>query len=274
MRLLSWNVCGLAAAGRKGALAALLDLAPAVDVFAFQETRCDDAKAMALLAPMVARGYAHVALHASRVKAGHAGVAIVSRLPFKRLPDMPGDDQGRVLTVDLGGVTLVAAYVQNAGVKALERLPDRIAWDARFLAHVAAQGQPTVVCGDLNVARDELDVHHPERQGRHAGFTPQERAGFEALLAATGLVDTFRRARPGEAKYSYWSNFARSREKGLGWRIDYFLAPADLPCGDPDILDGVLGSDHAPVVLTVAVAAMADRKADLVAALAALKARA
>ena len=256
MRLLSWNVCGLRAASRKGALQTLLELDPGVDVFALQETRCDDAQAAACLAPMFAdkRGYVHVALNPSRVKAGHSGVAVVSRLPFLRLPDMEGDDQGRVLTVDLGAWVLVTAYVQNAGQKALERLPERVAWDARFLAHVRAVqalGKPVVVCGDLNVAREPADVHHPERQRRHAGFTPEERAGFETFLAATGLVDTYRASHPDGVAYSYWSNFARSREKDLGWRIDYCLAPEGVAWHAADVLADVRGSDHAPVVLSL-----------------------
>lgn len=269
MKLLSWNVCGIRAIMRKGALAPVL-AAGDYDVVALQEVRCDEAATCALAADLgggLGGGYPHVAVNAGGRK-GYAGTAILSRVPFARLPDPGIDDEGRVVAADFGDFVLVTAYVTNAGQGSLERLPKRVAWDAAFAAFVRGIAKPVVLCGDFNVAREPIDVHHPERQARAAGYTDEERAGFEALLAARGLVDTFRAAHPGEVRYSYWSNFAQSRAKNLGWRIDYVLASPGVATAGADILDGAMGSDHAPVALEVR-----DRLPDLVATFRALKAQ-
>ena len=254
MRLVSWNVCGIRAIMRKGALAPVLE-AGRYDVVALQEVRCEEDDARSLVSSHLGASYPHVAVNASRARKGYAGTAILSRVPFERLPDPGIDDEGRVIAADFGDFVLVTAYVTNAGQKALERLDARVEWDARFLAFVRGIAKPVVLCGDFNVAREPVDVHHPERQARKAGYTAQEREGFEALLALKGgLVDTFRATHPGPPgaeRYTFWSNFAQSRAKNLGWRIDYFLTSPELAVADADILTDAAGSDHAPVTLSL-----------------------
>ena len=263
MKILSWNVCGIRSVMRKGALAPVLE-AGGYDIVALQEVRCDPDGACVVMGDM---GYPHVAVNAA-TKKGYAGTALLSRAPFQRLPDPGLDDEGRLIAADFGDFILITAYVPFSGQKTLDRLPQRMEWDARVAAYVAGLTKPVILCGDLNVARTPMDVHHPERQKRAAGFTPEERTGFETLLATHGgLRDTFREAHPEQIKYSFWSNFAQSRTKNLGWRLDYILASPGLGIAGADILADAVGSDHAPVV-----AELLDRRPALVAAFGALKA--
>lgn len=258
-KLVSWNVCGLKSIMRKEALAPLLGTD--VDVIALQETRCGNETAGALFETLRTQGhgeYAHVAMQSSCVTSGYSGVSILSRLPFARLTSMENDVEGRVVSADFADFVLVNVYVKNSGMKALERLPDRVEWDERFLAYVKGvaafardRGKPLVVCGDFNAARHDIDVHRPERHRRSAGFTDEERGGLERLIGEVGLVDSFRAANPGRVEYSYWSNFNQCRTRDLGWRIDYFFF-ADAPLRRvrtraADIMVGVRGSDHAPI---------------------------
>lgn len=293
MRFLSWNVAGLAACQRQNALRPLLE--GVADVIALQEIRCNDAKARDLLAPVHSHGFIHVATRASTTRAGHAGVALLSRIPFRLMPCMrvEGGDadepDGRVLTVQFDNdVVLVNVYVPHAG-RALERASDRAAWDVRFLAYVTdllTTYRAVIVCGDLNVAYQDVDVHHPERHGsasRVAGCTVAERLSMTRLLDDAGFRDTFRDAYPTERKYSFWTRMSRgARGLGLGWRLDYILVSPGLAdrVSGADILDAVQGSDHAPVVVTVGVSPevpearvpeVPDRLAELLATFEALK---
>ena len=204
---------------------------------------------------------------ASARKKGYSGVAVLSKVPFDVLPDPGLDDEGRVVAVDFGTFILVNVYVMNAGA-GLARLKDREAWDERFAAFVAGIAKPVLLCGDFNVARAPLDVNSPETKARVAGYTVEERAGFERLLERRALIDTFRALHPAAVKYSYWSNFAKSRERNVGWRIDYALASPELSFSGADVLTHVAGSDHAPVVVRVE---PADRRLDLLATFQALK---
>mmetsp|Transcript_37121 Transcript_37121/g.116796 ORF Transcript_37121/g.116796 Transcript_37121/m.116796 type:complete len:187 (+) Transcript_37121:754-1314(+) len=164
------------------------------------------------------------------------------------------DLEGRVITAELEDMFVVTVYTPNAG-QALARLSYRTSeWDRAFQAHVLRlqASKPVVVCGDLNVARDPIDLHAPGTSGGRAGYTPEERASFEKLLAATGLVDTFRHVHGGvEDVYSYWCYRSGARKGNRGWRIDYFLASEGLRgrVHDARVLNHVPGSDHCPVAL-------------------------
>jgi len=160
-----------------------------------------------------------------------------------------------VLTAEFGGCFVVCAYVPNAQ-QGLVRLDYRLRWDADFRAHlgVLAARKPVFVCGDLNVAHNEIDLENPKANRKNAGFSDEERASFSELLAS-GFADTFRVKNPDAVRrYSWWSYRSAARERNIGWRIDYWLAstaPAahalDGHWCKPEIHDGFLGSDHCPV---------------------------
>jgi exodeoxyribonuclease III len=290
LTVLSWNVNGLRAVHKKGALADLLHMLhqqqgnnAAPDVVCLQEIRCTEPVARTILAS-IAPQYPHVCIHPSTDRKGYSGTAILSKLPPLAPPvrDFPasgrGDDdnsgsgsgssdprEGRLIAWRLAGdITVVCVYAPNSQ-EHLRRLTYRTEdWEPKFRDYMRALNQATrgrvVVCGDLNVAHREIDIHHPKRNVAHAGFTPQERAAMDALLEHAQLSDTFRQLHPEAVKYSYWSNFGNARAKNKGWRIDYVLAGAALAGRrssrlliGADILTDVQGSDHAPVTATFAI---------------------
>jgi exodeoxyribonuclease III len=173
-----------------------------------------------------------------------------------------GDDwDGRVLTAVFERHVVVSIYSPNSGVGTLKNLQHRIeSFEPELRSYLEQLGtwsrscdRCIIVAGDLNVAAEDIDIHDPKGRHKMAGFTPQERAAFASLLADTGLLDTFRSLHPHTRQYTYWSNFARSRERNKGWRIDYILlAQEALPrVQSICIKDQVKGSDHAPVVLDI-----------------------
>jgi exodeoxyribonuclease-3 len=168
---------------------------------------------------------------------------------------LPGhDDEGRVLTTEFPDFYVVNVYTPNAQDD-LRRLPYRMEWDAAFLAFVKnlETCKPVIFAGDLNVAHREIDLARPKQNRKSAGFTDEERAGFDAIVAA-GFIDSFRHFHPDEpGHYSWWSYRGGAREKNEGWRIDYFCVSAALlpRVKKTGILPGVLGSDHCPVVIEV-----------------------
>ena len=246
-----------------------------------QELRCARAAAGTLLDAALGTRWAGVYAHRafrccedSTRGTGYAGVALVSRLPLRSLHEPrvsePADREGRVLQARVaapgGGppLTVVCVYAPNSGQARLERLSYRAgAWEPAFRAYLerlGGGGARVLVAGDLNVAAGPLDLHHgdPEREAaRLVGYTPQERDAFARLLRGCGLVDSWRRLHPAPARaegFTYWSNFARSRERNKGWRIDYCLASAELA---PLLLraeprQDLGGSDHAPLVVDLA----------------------
>jgi exodeoxyribonuclease-3 len=164
------------------------------------------------------------------------------------------DREGRVLTLEFDSFHFVNVYVPNAQ-RELTRLPYRQTWDRALVDYLTGlqQRKPVVCCGDLNVAHQPLDLARPKENVRTHGFTAEERAGFDAFLAA-GFVDTFRLFVQEGGHYTWWSQMNRARERNIGWRIDYFLASATLQpaLSRAWILSDVLGSDHCPVGLELA----------------------
>jgi len=247
--LVSWNLNGVASAARSGALGRV----PLADVVCLQELRCSSDAAASGLLQAAFPGY-HVHCFVSQERRGHSGVAVVSRerpAAVRRGLD-EGDRDGRVLTAEFRGLTVVCVYSPNSGTS-LQNLDYRTReWEPRFRRFLRGIAGPLVVCGDLNVAPGPLDVHHPERHERSAGYTARERRAFRRLTEETGLVDCFRHLYPNRVAYTYWSNFARARERGLGWRLDHFLAdPRLVRARAAAVLSDVPGSDHAPVVLVL-----------------------
>ena len=245
MKLISWNVNGLRAAAGKGFADAVAQLD--ADVVCLQETKLQPGQ-IDLPLPGY-RQYWH-----SAEKKGYSGTAAFTRaLPLSvrtGLYDM--DSEGRVMTLDMGGFYLVNVYTPNSQ-DGLKRLPFRMAWDDAFRAYAAALDaeKPVVICGDLNVAHEEIDLKNPRTNRMNAGFTDEERAKMTALLRA-GFQDTFRALHP-EARdaYSWWSYRFHARENNAGWRIDYFLVSDRLlpRVAGASIHSEIYGSDHCPVEL-------------------------
>lgn len=267
MKIISWNVNGIRAIHKKGALDALID-AEAPDVLCLQEIRCNDAVAQKEIRERyLDKGYPHVYTNTSKLRKGYSGTAILSKVPARHVAyDLPDDDtqEGRLIVATFDALTVACVYVPNSGQGDLKRLPYRIdTWEPRQRALFAKlqKAQPLVVCGDLNVAHTELDIHNPSRNRKHAGFTQEERQAFDALLQKTQLCDTFRTLHPNTVKYSWWSNFGNARQTNKGWRIDYILAScAASRIQHADILTHVMGSDHAPVTATLALALARSRQ--------------
>ena len=163
------------------------------------------------------------------------------------------DHEGRVVTLEMPEFFLVCCYTPNSQ-DGLKRLDYRMTWEDAFRAYLQrldAQ-KPVILCGDLNVAHEEIDIKNPKTNRHNAGFTDEERAKFSELLAA-GFTDSFRFKYPDEVKYSWWSYRFQARQKNAGWRIDYFVISDRLRerLDDARIHTDILGSDHCPVELTL-----------------------
>ena len=249
MKLLSWNVNGLRAALGKGC--ADFFAAGDYDCICLQETKLQEG-----LLPLELPGYTGYLHYAE--KKGYSGTAIYTRrepLSFRTGIGVPAfDAEGRAVTLEFPEFYLVTIYVPNSQ-RGLVRLPFRLKWEAAIREYLAGLQavKPVVVCGDLNVAAEEIDIHDPKGNRKNAGFSDEERAAFRELKAV-GLADVWREANPDTRKYSWWAYWGSARERNLGWRIDYFLVSRPLvpKVAAADILDQVPGSDHCPVTLELA----------------------
>ncbi len=252
MRLISWNVNGIRAAVKKDFLTTLQDMQP--DVLCIQETKAQDEQVITALGDD--HGY-HVVPH-SAVKLGYSGTAIFSRhqpLSVEFGLDIEQHDQeGRVITAEFDDFFLVTVYTPNSGSE-LKRLEYREQWDRDFRKHVEQLElkKPVVICGDLNVCHQPIDIARPDANyNKSAGYTQIEIDGIDNLLKA-GYIDSFRHLHPDTVKYSWWSMRGGARARNVGWRLDYFLVSEKLSerITGAEILNEVYGSDHCPVVLTL-----------------------
>ena len=188
-------------------------------------------------------------------KKGYSGTAIFTRHQPLSVSYGIGidehDHEGRVITLEMSDFFLVTVYTPNAQDE-LRRLDYRMRWEDDFQAYLREldKRKPVIVCGDMNVAHEEIDLKNPKTNRRNAGFTDEERAKFTQLLA-TGFTDTFRWLYPEEVTYSWWSYRFQARQKNAGWRIDYFVVSDRLRprIADAKIHTQILGSDHCPVEL-------------------------
>lgn len=259
MKIYSWNVNGIRAVHKKGLFLSFLEKHKP-DILCLQETKAE-------------RGQIEIELPNykehwnSAVKKGYSGTAIFSRdEPLKVINGFPDDfakrykfadelkrdagEEGRVITAEYPRLFVVSVYTPNAKDD-LSRLKLRHKhWDPAFLAYCKQleKKKPVVFCGDLNVAHTELDLANPKPNRGKKGFTEEEREGFQAFVDA-GFVDTFRMFTQGNGHYSWWSNFANSRARNVGWRIDYVMVSAKLrdAVKSAEIHAKVMGSDHCPV---------------------------
>ncbi len=248
MRLISWNVNGLRACVGKGFEESFAALD--ADFFCLQET-----KMQAGQLDLHFDGYESYWNYAD--KKGYSGTAIYCRQTPLSVTYGIGidehDHEGRVITLETEHFYLVNVYVPNAQ-DGLRRLDYRMKWEDDFRAYLQGLDakKPVIVCGDLNVAHEEIDLKNPKTNRRNAGFTGEERGKFTELLGS-GFTDTFRKLYPEQVTYSWWSYRFRAREKNAGWRIDYFVVSDRLfgQVSDSKIHTEVMGSDHCPVELVL-----------------------
>ena len=249
MKLISWNVNGIRACMQKGFLDYFM--AQEADIFCLQETKCQEGQ-VTLDLP----GYHQYWNYAE--KKGYSGTAIFSKeepISVKYgLGIEAHDHEGRVITLEFEKFFMVTVYTPNAQSE-LARIDYRMAWEEAFRGYLKGleAAKPVVVCGDLNVAHQEIDLKNPKTNRGNAGFSDEERGKMTELLAA-GFIDTFRYFHPElEGAYSWWSYRFKAREKNAGWRIDYFLASEALKENlvAAGIDKDILGSDHCPVYLEI-----------------------
>ena len=248
MKFISWNVNGLRACQTKGFSEAFKTLD--ADFFCLQETKLQQGQL-----DLQYEGYRSFWNYAD--KKGYSGTAVYTRHEPLNVSYGIGidlhDHEGRVITLDMPRFYLVCCYTPNSQ-DGLRRLDYRMQWEADFRAYLQRldSQKPVILCGDLNVAHQEIDLKNPKSNRQNAGFTDQERQQFSTLLDQ-GFVDTFRTLHPEQVTYSWWSYRFQARQKNAGWRIDYFvvsqrLLPSVLSA---DIHTDILGSDHCPVELTL-----------------------
>lgn len=246
MRLVSWNVNGLRACVGKG-FADIFEQLDA-DFFCLQET-----KMQAGQLDLQFLGYQSYWNYAD--KKGYSGTAIYTRHTPLSVAYGIGidahDHEGRVVTLEMPDFYLVCCYTPNSQ-DGLRRLDYRMTWEDDFRAYLLQldRQKPVVLCGDLNVAHEEIDLKNPKTNHQNPGFTDEERGKMTQLLGS-GFTDTFRFKYPEEVRYSWWSYRAQARAKNVGWRIDYFIVSDRLRdrIADAKIHTDILGSDHCPVEL-------------------------
>jgi len=248
MKFISWNVNGLRACVGKDFSQSFESLN--ADFFCLQETKMQ-AGQLELQFP----GYTSYWNYAE--KKGYSGTAIYTRKEPLAVSYGIGvdehDHEGRVITLEYDKFFLVTVYTPNAQEE-LRRLDYRMTWEDAFQAylHQLDAKKPVIVCGDMNVAHQEIDLKNPKTNRRSAGFTDEERSKMTQLLS-NGFTDTFRTLHPEQITYSYWSYRFRAREKNAGWRIDYFLISDRLrpQLKGASIHTEIYGSDHCPVELDI-----------------------
>lgn len=247
MKLISWNVNGLRAIIGKGFAESVLSFD--ADVICLQET-----KLQAGQTDLVLPGYESYWNYAE--KKGYSGTAIFTRVAPISVRNGIGlpehDTEGRVITMEFEKFYLVCCYTPNAQ-KELARLAYRMQWEDAFRAYLTGldAAKPVILCGDLNVAHNEIDLKNPKTNHHSAGFSDEERAQFTNLLSA-GFIDSFRHFYPDAVgEYSWWSYIGNARSRNAGWRIDYFVVSEKLKdeMADAKIHQEIMGSDHCPVEL-------------------------
>ena len=249
MKLISWNVNGIRACVGKGFLDYFKEAD--ADIFCIQET-----KMQAGQLELDLEGYEQYWNYAQRK--GYSGTAIFTKKKPLSVSYGIGieehDTEGRVITLEFEDFYMITVYTPNSQNE-LARLDYRMEWEDAFLSYLKKleENKPVIVCGDLNVAHQEIDLKNPKTNRKNAGFTDEERGKFQTLLD-NGFIDTFRYFYPDQTGiYSWWSYRFQARAKNAGWRIDYFLVSDSLKdrLADAKIHTDVMGSDHCPVELVL-----------------------
>lgn len=249
MKIISWNVNGLRACLGKGFMDFFNNIN--ADIFCVQET-----KMLPDQVPLDLIGYEKY--WNSAVKKGYSGTAVFTRIPPRSVTYGMNleehDQEGRIITLEFDDFYLVTVYTPNSK-RELLRLEYRMKWEDDFRAYLIEldQKKPVILCGDTNVAHQEIDIKNPKTNRRSAGFTDEEREKMTTLLQS-GFIDTFRYLYPDKKDaYTWWSYMMKARERNIGWRIDYFLLSDRLKhtIKDATIHADILGSDHCPVGLEI-----------------------
>ena len=248
MKLISWNVNGIRACLNKG----FSDFFKEVnaDIFCLQETKCQPEQIN-----LEFEGYTSYWNSAERK--GYSGTAIFTKKQPVNVTYGIGieehDKEGRIITLEFENFYLVTNYTPNAK-RELERLDYRMVWEDEIRKYLLElnKKKPVIMCGDLNVAHEEIDLKNPKTNKGNAGFTNEEREKMTELLNA-GFIDSYRYLYPEKIEYSWWSYMGHAREKNVGWRIDYFIVSNDFRenIKDATIYTEILGSDHCPVGLEI-----------------------
>jgi exodeoxyribonuclease-3 len=248
MKLISWNVNGIRACLNKG----FSDFFKEVnaDIFCLQETKCQPEQIN-----LEFEGYTSYWNSAERK--GYSGTAIFTKKQPVNVTYGIGieehDKEGRIITLEFENFYLVTNYTPNAK-RELERLDYRMVWEDEIRKYLLElnKKKPVIMCGDLNVAHEEIDLKNPKTNKGNAGFTNEEREKMTELLNA-GFIDSYRYLYPEKIEYSWWSYMGHAREKKVGWRIDYFIVSNDFKenIKDATIYTEILGSDHCPVGLEI-----------------------
>ncbi len=248
MKLVSWNVAGIRACIKKG----LPDFFAKIDadVFCMQEVKAEMNQI-----DFHPEGYKEYLYPAKRK--GYSGTMIYSKTEPLSVQYGYGeseyDDEGRSITAEFNDFYLVTTYVPNVK-RDLSRLESRMHFEDTFKAYLKKleEKKPVILCGDLNVAHNEIDIYNARANRGHAGFTDEERAKFTDLLAS-GFVDTFRKLHPDTVRYSWWSYIGHARDNNVGWRLDYFVVSESFfpKVKESYIYDDVFGSDHCPIGLEI-----------------------
>lgn len=249
VELVSWNVNGLRACVKKGFLDYFKDVD--ADIFCIQETKLQEGQIALDL-----EGYYQYWNYA--LKKGYSGTAVFTKhQPLSVRYGLGTDDseaEGRILTLEFEKFFLVNVYTPNSQ-RDLARLNFRLEWEDRILLHLQELDavKPVILCGDLNVAHQEIDLKNPKSNIGNSGFTQEERGKMSVLLNS-GFIDSFRYFYPDqEGSYTWWSYMSKVRERNIGWRIDYFIVSEALKAHliDACIHSDILGSDHCPVLLEI-----------------------
>lgn len=254
MRIVSWNINGLRSSLKKDFAAQMSELQ--ADVICLQEIKTDQQQLRGSVLPGYQENW-----NSSSVRKGYSGTLTLTRNTLASrtgetsvgMQQSPASGEGRVLTTEFDTFYLVNVYAPNAQSK-LKRLAVRLDWDKQLQTHARKleQTKPVIICGDLNVAHNEIDLAHPARNRGKSGFSDPERDSFSKLLAL-GYTDAFRHFEQGPEHYTYWRFNKGVREKNLGWRIDYFIVSNSIADGMSTCyhLPDMMGSDHCPVVLKI-----------------------
>ncbi len=276
MRIISWNVNGIRAVcgkikngdktgNAKDNVITTLIKEQNPDILCFQEIKTSSKSDLDCLKPYFQNIYTN---HAQ--KKGYSGTALLSKekpdwisYDFAHFPEevigeyetKDFENEGRIITAKFKTFVLVTCYTPNSKPE-LARLDERLEWEQLMRNYLKAleteTSLPVILTGDLNVAPTTIDIHNPKGKDKTAGYSKEERAEFQKLLDV-GFTDSFRHLHPTEKKYTYWSNFANSRGKNLGWRIDMFMISSCIKdtIKEADCLDTFMGSDHAPIIINL-----------------------
>tara|TARA_B110001454_G_scaffold69579_1_gene67847 strand:+ start:1242 stop:2033 length:792 start_codon:yes stop_codon:yes gene_type:complete len=250
MKIISWNVNGIRAVIKKGFYDFINEYNP--DIICLQEIKANEEQV-----DLILTNYPYKYWNSAEKK-GYSGTAIFSKVdPFSINNDIgitKHDMEGRVITAEFRNYFLVTVYTPNSKRELLRLDYRHNEWDIDFLKYLKEleKEKPVIFCGDLNVAHTEIDLKNPKTNHRNAGFTDEERMGFDNYINA-GFIDTFREFEKEGGHYTWWSYMFQARSRNIGWRIDYFCISGILlpQLKNSYILTDVMGSDHAPIVMEI-----------------------